>query len=1183
MLIIRLRLITLCSMLIFSISMLSAQQFTKTNAEQYFQKELQEYGLDASDISELEITDNYVNKRTGLTHIYLRQQFNGIPVREGRGAVHFRPDGSVFGANSKFIPQLADKIEGNTSSLTQKQAIEVAAQHLNLPITKELKQIRTGKNSSLKKIFSHAGLSRREIPVEPMYEFNEAGKLRLVWETQIYQADGQDWWIMRIDATTGKEVSRDNIILHCQFGGTEVDHSDHDHSYLAKLPHKLSPFAQMEQGEKMTEEAPTAPETTESSSMLFGNYNHYALPLESPLHFEFINPGSSDDGRTNLDIDQIVDTDASPFGWHDTDGDASTVEFTWTQGNNTLAFWDPDNTLVNAGVPNIMPTPFIIQGGIINSGNVPDGGPTLDFNIDNEINQVNFNGFVPDAVVNLFVWNNIIHDVSYLYGFNEPSGNFQFNNHGNGGIGNDHVLAGAQSLGFVNNASFGTPAEDDDSASNSPTMSMYLWNSDLPDRTVDGDFDSGVVAHEYGHGISTRMVGGPADNCLGGNEQGGEGWSDYYGLMVTQIDVNGNGEYEEHLPGEGLRGIGNYVTNGQFDDGGIRPTAYSTDMNVNPFTYGDVSTGNLSVPHGVGYGWCTILWDFTWALIGEYGFEFDIYAKESTAGNIRAIATVTEAFRHTPCNPSFPEMRDAIFDAYEALYPNDFANDEFMIWDVFARRGLGFSAIEGGIEAFDTPSFFPTKGVSHVSQDAGGMLEYSISVQNLSGSPLTNVVITDPIDSRLSLVSSNDGATEAGGVVTFSPFTIPTDQTVTKKFTAQIDPAADVSASLLKNEIEDLTEQSSFATLGAWSLDGTNTKSGNNAYFHPNIDQAQVGDLVFTGTIPAGANAFSFWQYLDTEGEFDGGVVEISDDGGTNYEDLGSRMIAGGYNSIINNNFSGVPFTVLDGREAFSGFAPFFQTVVDLTGYSGTVMIRWRFAADTNTGGTGWWIDDVEFSDLYFIKNEASVTVAEFPETRTADIGEIGTVISSDVVLPIELINLTATAKTTNIRLDWATAIEKDNAGFEIMRRAENETTFTKIAYVKGQGTTNKTTEYDFIDNDVKANVPYFYQLNIIDNSGKAALSNIVTAVIRKNQTVVQVFPNPAKAQVSLNIYGANLGNTLEVNVMDVTGQLVRTVQFNNTDKNNFSLDFSDLPEQLYLLRITSGQFTDTQQVLIQR
>ena len=106
------------------------------------------------------------------------------------------------------------------------------------------------------------------------------------------------------------------------------------------------------------------------------------------------------------------------------------------------------------------------------------------------------------ATTNLFYWNNLMHDLTYLYGFDEPSGNFQFSNQGRGGSGNDYVIADAQDAGGTNNANFSTPVDG-----SAPRMQMYIFNYTTPNR--DGDLDNGVITHEYGHGISNRLTGGP--------------------------------------------------------------------------------------------------------------------------------------------------------------------------------------------------------------------------------------------------------------------------------------------------------------------------------------------------------------------------------------------------------------------------------------------------------------------------------------------------------------------------------------------------------------------------------------------------------------------------------------------------------------------------------------------------
>jgi hypothetical protein len=232
-----------------------------------------------------------------------------------------------------------------------------------------------------------------------------------------------------------------------------------------------------------------------------------------------------------------------------------------------------------------------------------------------------------------------------------------------------------------------------------------LQNGDVVNATlvnngpfeVDGDFDSGIVAHEYGHGLSIRLTGGAQQSgCLFNDEQMGEGWSDWVGLMMT---IN---------PGdvpEAPRGIATFAISEPTDGTGIRPAQYSTDFSINSATYGISNNQNISQPHGVGFVWATMLWDLTWELIDQYGFDPDLI--NGTGGNNLATQLIIDAMKLQNCSPGFIDGRDAILQADQLA--NNGAN-ECYIWKTFANRGLGFSASQGSsfnrfdqVEAFDLP------------------------------------------------------------------------------------------------------------------------------------------------------------------------------------------------------------------------------------------------------------------------------------------------------------------------------------------------------------------------------------------------------------------------------------------------------------------------------------------------
>ena len=421
---------------------------------------------------------------------------------------------------------------------------------------------------------------------------------------------------------------------------------------------------------------PTPNATAAENIVMPNSYNVFALPLEAPSFGErslVINPANSE---------------ASPFGWHDTNG-ISGAEFTITRGNNVWAQEDRDGSDNTFGMS-------------------AEGGSNLEFNFPLNLNQ-SPGDYLDASLTNLFYWNNIVHDIFYLYGFDERSGNFQVNNYGKGGTGNDAVIADGQDSARFNNATFSRSVEGQ-----SPRMTMYLYNRTNPLRDV--SFDNGILIHEYGHGISDRLVGGPNQSVLGGDEQMGEGWSDWFGLMLTMTEAD--------TP-EKIRGIGTYASGESTSAIGLRPTHYTTDRSINDAEYGDIIS--LAVPHGVGYAFATILWDMTWALIDEEGFDSNLY--RGSGGNNIALQLVVEGLKNTANNPGFVAGRDGILEADRVLFNGKY---NCLIWKAFAERGVGEEANENNDGAsnsrfdqtvsFKNPCFTGSPGdVEIADEDCSGI------------------------------------------------------------------------------------------------------------------------------------------------------------------------------------------------------------------------------------------------------------------------------------------------------------------------------------------------------------------------------------------------------------------------------------------------------------------------------
>ncbi len=759
-------------------------------------------GLSEADFADVAVTDEYVSRTSGTTHLYLRQTVHGVEVFNARASAHVTTSGRVAGVHVGFIPSAARSVTPAEPSLSPAAAVEAAAQHLGLALTGAASVIEP-MDERHRLVLSDAGVSLEPIPAQLVYFATEDGTLRLAWDLAIYQLDAQHWWNLLVDAETGSVLETFDWVVHDEWERTEA----------------LQDFRPL---------APTPLVGARSGGG--ASYNVWAVPVESPIH-----------GERTLEVDP-ADPTASPLGWHDT----GAQQYTITRGNNVHAYEDRDAN--NA------------------PGYSPDGGEDLVFDFEIDFSTQTPGQYEDIAITNLFYWNNVFHDVLYAYGFDEAGGNFQANNFDNGGFGNDYVQAEAQDGASaedcpstpepgdgpcLNNANFATPGDG-----SRPRMQMFEWQGPptftvtspdsiaggyptapstfgpefSPDmtsievvpvisddggqdgdegagracqeifnvdelegkialiergdcqfdekvfaaeqagavaaiihnnsRTGDGetgdpedlitmggdgtpvvtipsafvqqstgfrlvraapaegflvptinrdsDLDNGIIVHEYGHGVSNRLTGGPsASGCLNTQttpEQMGEGWSDWYGLMMTQR--------EDDTP-EMRRGIGTYVIFEDPDGDGIRPFPYSTNMDINPSTYGQIGNQAVySIPHGVGSVWAAMLWEMNWGLVQAEGFDADLV--NGTSGNNIALQLVTEGMKMQPCSPGFVDGRDAILEADTVLYDGAYSD---IIWTAFAKRGLGFSADQGlsssvtdGTQAFDMPPTVASEG-----------------------------------------------------------------------------------------------------------------------------------------------------------------------------------------------------------------------------------------------------------------------------------------------------------------------------------------------------------------------------------------------------------------------------------------------------------------------------------------
>jgi MYXO-CTERM domain-containing protein len=524
--------------------------------------------------------------------------------------------------------------------------------------------------------------------------------------------------------------------------------------------------------------------------------------------------------------------------------------------------------------------------------------------------------------------------------------------------------------------------------------------------TRDGAIDNTIVAHEWGHYLHHRLIGG----C--GNQQCGaasEGWGDFTALqMVVRAGDDLGGAFELAGYAGGANPFSSYF--------GIRRAPYSTDFAINPFTFkhiGDASPlpttapldsvgGTNSEVHSAGEIWAEMLFEAYMALqTAPGGRSFDEVRRVMADYVVAGLAL-------TPVDATYTEGRDAVLAAAAAANGQDYA----LLAQGFARRGAGTCAVSpprestdlnGGVESFVVAPRLAIGDVtvddSVVTCDGDGILDarergkLRVEVVNTGVAPLS--------DGHVS-VSTTAGITFTGATTLPVPTLAPlASTTLAFDVTAAADVPAlapiDISTSLasdascekqvshdvaLRVNLDDVASASADDDVESDRTAWTPTGSRATEIWSRIIDaapnhvwqgidfggvsdtQLESPDLVVGGESLVIHFRHRFGFEASAGMNFDGGVIEISKDGG-DWVDV-ATFVSPGYTGRI-TTVSGNP---LGGRLGYVGdnasFPAFDDVTLDLGAASAhsTIRVRFRIGTDEAAGALGWAIDDLSFAGI---------------------------------------------------------------------------------------------------------------------------------------------------------------------------------------------------------------------------
>jgi extracellular elastinolytic metalloproteinase len=383
------------------------------------------------------------------------------------------------------------------------------------------------------------------------------------------------------------------------------------------------------------------------------------------------------------------------------------------------------------------------------------------------------------ATVNLFVAHNRMHDWAYHLGFTERNWNAQDYNFGltERRQENDPVLgdaqAGALIPGVRDNANMITLPDGSSSVTN-----MYFWQpfaASFYAPCVDGDYDMGVIGHEYGHMIENRMIG--KGNTRSGHHAGamGESHGDLFGMEV----VNEFGDWSPNSnryavgvydTGNRQRAIRNYGMNFPMSGGVPKPgkqllidTLNFSDMGYD--VTGPTTTSSQQV-HANGEIWSATNFRIRQGLVDKYNkqYPYDDQALQTECadgflnasrcpGNRRWIQLVFDAMLLMPTNPTMLQARDAQLAADLMRFGG--ANQK-EIWLAFAQSGMGVNATStnSSLNESDTD---PVPDFEPVGTEPATV---KFVAKSLDGNAITNArILVGHYEARVSPIADTNPAT----------------------------------------------------------------------------------------------------------------------------------------------------------------------------------------------------------------------------------------------------------------------------------------------------------------------------------------------------------------------------------------------------------------------------------------
>jgi hypothetical protein len=190
--------------------------------------------------------------------------------------------------------------------------------------------------------------------------------------------------------------------------------------------------------------------------------------------------------------------------------------------------------------------------------------------------------------------------------------------------------------------------------------------------------------------------------------------------------------------------------------------------------------------------------------------------------------------------------------------------------------------------------------------------------------------------------------------------------------------------------------------------------------------------------------------------------------------------------------------------------------------------------------------------------------------------------------VPVELTSFTGNVVQDGVLLNWTTATELNNQGFDI-ERSSSDQTWEKIGFVPGYGTTTEPKAYSFLDENVTSGT-YTYRLKQIDFDGTSSYSPEVVVDVDNTPSdfgLFQNFPNPFNPTTTIQ-FQVPQANDVSIIIYDMLGKEVKSLFTGQVQAGKYTVDWNGknntgakVSSGSYIYRMTAGDFVDVKEMIL--